>query len=74
MLEAGSGTGYRRLGDVSAQIERLAPHRWHVTITVRKPGTSELDETIPIIDLGIFPTTETARDAADLTLDHCNSA
>ena len=70
LLEAGSRTGSRRRGDVSAQIVRVAGDRWEVTITVRQPDSGELDDTIPIIDLGTFPDTETARAAADLVMDH----
>lgn len=70
LLEAGLRTVYRRSGDVAAQIEWLPSHRWQVTITVRQPGGWELDDTIPIIDLGAFPDAESACDAADLVLDH----
>ena len=72
LLEAGPRNGYRRLGNVSAQIDRLALHQWHVTITVLHPGGWVLDETVPIIDLGTFGNTEDARDAADLILENWN--
>ena len=56
-------------GDLSAQIDRLAAGQWHVTVTKMLRGKSERDESIPVIDLGIFPTTIAARAAANLVLD-----
>lgn len=57
------------LGDIFAQIDRLAAGQWHVTVTKLLRGKCERDETIPVIDLGIFPTTTAARAAAHLVLN-----
>ena len=56
----------QRVGELAVRIRRLAPHRWHATITVLHPATSVQDETVPIVDLGIFRTTHAARSATDL--------
>jgi hypothetical protein len=62
--------GYRRrVGDLSAEIERLGPHQWHVTIMVMQTNTSSRDPSVPVIDLGVFPSIAAANSATDLIVN-----
>jgi hypothetical protein len=70
LQEVASRGTYRRVRELSARIERLASHKWHVTVTMMQPGSSVIDDTFPVVDLGIFPTTEEASDAADMVLEN----
>jgi hypothetical protein len=63
---------YRRLGDVSAVLDRDRLHRWHVTITTLRPGSWAVDESAPVVHLGEFRSVRRAKVAADKTLEHRN--
>ena len=54
---------------LSTVIERLTARRWHVTISVTQPGSRAVDNTVPVIDLGVFRSMRAAKSAAHLVIE-----
>jgi len=59
-----------RDGRLSVQIRHVAVRRWHATITAMRPNTGIVDDTIPIVDLGVFRSRKGATAAANLIVEH----